>query len=87
MKIGIKNKPISNIKIIPKIETRFGIKNILKILKIANTDIIMLDKEDLLSNINNNVKLFNKLIKKIQILSKNYKFKILDLNGVVFITK
>ena len=82
----IRNKIPDYVKLVPKIETLKGIENIKSILESAKTDIIMLDKEDLYTDIKKDNKSFNKLIRKIFVLSKLLNFKILELKGVVFIS-
>jgi len=74
----------SSIKIIPKIESAKGIKNLKRIMKACNTDTFMIDLEDLSANVNNNQDVYE-LIKEYcyKIASEN-NYKILRLKGVIF---
>ena len=77
----------TNIKIVPKIESKVGIKNVISVARAAQTDTIMFDKEDLYTDVNKNNKVFEQLIEKLRKTAKKGKINVLELQGVVFINK
>jgi len=72
----------SAVELVPKIETTKGIENIEKMIAIGIKS-IMLDKEDLYTNVKCNTKRYNKWLERIR--SYKGRIKILELQGVVFI--
>lgn len=74
----------NRIKLIPKIETSKGVSNLEKILLASETDMVMLDVEDLYSNCLN---IPSELKKEIDIFNqkvKNFNIKVFKLGGVIF---
>ena len=78
-----------NIVLVPKIETKAGIENFIGICTAARTNIIMLDREDLVKSLGDDCEetqvkdLVNILYDK----AEKYKITILGLQGVVFSEK
>ena len=68
--------------IVPKIETKKGVEIIEELIEIG-IDMIMLDKEDLYTNVDCDSFLYTLLIDKVRTYGS--KIKILELQGVVFI--
>ena len=71
---------LGDVEFVPKIETEIGVNNMAKMIK-AGVKTMMLDKEDLYTDVNCNSKKYNKLIGK----ARSYPVKLLELQGVVFI--
>jgi hypothetical protein len=69
-----------NCMLVPKIETEQGVKDVPKMIELG-VKTIMLDKEDLYTEVNCNPVKFNKLLNEV----RSYKINILELQGVVFI--
>ena len=69
-----------NCELIPKIETVAGVMAIPAMIEIG-IKTIMLDKEDLYTDCEQDSFIYNKLIKKV----RSYDLKVLELQGVVFI--
>lgn len=74
-------KMLPEIKIVPKIETRVGVKNIIKIVRSAKTDMVMLDTEDLYHDAKEE---YLHWLKIFDYKTKN--LKVFRLQGVVFTT-
>lgn len=72
------------IKMIPKIETKLGVENMVEICNACETDTIMLDGEDLYSNVGGKNKDYNEYINLVMETGKNYNIKVLKLQGVIF---
>lgn len=85
----IREKLNQEIILIPKIETRIGIENFIGICTAAKTNIVMLDREDLVKSLGDDyneaevIDLVNILYDK----SEKYNIMILGLQGVVFSEK
>jgi len=73
-----------DIIIIPKIETLSGVDNVLDILSGAQSKALMLDKDDLYVNCNCNSAIYSQAVGQLRYLSKQYNFKIFELQGVIF---
>ena len=73
-----------DIMVIPKIETLSGVDNVIQIVEGAQTKAIMLDKDDLYVNCKMNGKIYNQAVGQLRYLSKQYNFKIFELQGVIF---
>jgi uncharacterized protein with PQ loop repeat len=71
-------------KIVPKIETQMGVLNVLAIAKGAQTDVVMLDKEDLYSAVNRNVDQFNMYVNTLRTVCSINQIEVLELQGVIF---
>lgn len=67
------------VKLVPKIETASGVKNLNSIVKAAKTDMIMLDKTDLFFDVKI-PKIYNKLLDRVRQSNIN----VFELQGVVF---
>ena len=72
------------VSFIPKIETLKGVLNLSKLFDTGKIKHIMLDSEDLYTNIQNDVELFINLKERVRKVCKDYKVKCLELYGVVF---
>ena len=72
------------VSFVPKIETCKGILNLEKIFKGGRVNHIMLDSEDLYTDINNDVSFYIYLIKRVRESCDKYDIKLLELYGVVF---
>jgi pyruvate kinase len=70
--------------IVPKIESRKGVKNIYQICVRANTKVIMLDKEDLYSEVLHNSAVYNKYVDMARDICKRAGIDLLELQGVIF---
>lgn len=73
-------------RLVPKIESRTGIENLENIFgQMRNNEkYIMLDKEDLYTDLKNNKELFEKYIKLVEEKSYKKNIKVLELQGVIF---
>lgn len=73
-----------HVKLVPKIETISGIQNLEVIAKAANTDLVMIDKEDLYTAFKGNFIAYETAIKEINKRCKKAKIESLNLKAVVF---
>ena len=72
------------VSFVPKIETCKGVLNLEKIFEGGRVKHIMLDTEDLYTNIKNDVPLYTHLIDRVKNSCDKYDIKLLELYGVVF---
>jgi|TARA_R110000787_G_scaffold51004_4_gene121106 hypothetical protein len=72
------------VNFVPKIETLKGVLNLSKLFDTGKIKHIMLDSEDLYTNIQNDVELFINLKERVRRVCKNYKVECLELYGVIF---
>ena len=72
------------VSFIPKIETLKGVLNLEKLFNTGKIKHIMLDAEDLYTNIQNDVELFISLKERVRRVCNDYKVECLELYGVVF---
>ena len=72
------------VSFVPKIETLQGVLNLEKIFEGGRIEHIMLDTEDLYTNIKNDVPLYTNLIDRVKNSCDKYDIKLLELYGVVF---
>ena len=72
------------VSFVPKIETLQGVLNLEKIFEGGRVKHIMLDTEDLYTNIKNDVPLYTYLIDRVKNSCDKYNIKLLELYGVVF---
>ena len=72
------------VSFVPKIETLKGVLNLNKLFDTGKIKHIMLDAEDLYTNIQNDVELFINLKERVRRVCKDYKVECLELYGVVF---
>ncbi len=74
----------NRIQIIPKIETEIGVLNLFHICSGAMTDIVMLDKEDLYTDVHQDAKKFNNLVDVLRVNAAKQNIRVLEMQGVVF---
>lgn len=79
-----KSAMVNGISFVPKIETAKGINNIDSILAQSLPQYIMLDTEDLFTDVNCDVLMFEKLIEILTQKCFSYHTNILKISGVVF---
>lgn len=72
------------VSFVPKIETLKGVLNLDKLFNTGKIKHIMLDAEDLYTNIQNDVELFINLKERVRRVCKEYNVECLELYGVVF---
>lgn len=72
------------IQLVPKIETVKGVKNMVDICEAANTNMIMLDHEDLYINVKHNSLLFNKYMKQVLKQGKKNNINVFKVQGIIF---
>jgi len=72
------------VNFVPKIETLKGVLNLSKLFDTGKIKHIMLDSEDLYTNIQNDVELFINLKERVRRVCNDYKVECLELYGVVF---
>ena len=72
------------VSFVPKIETLQGVLNLEKIFEGGRVKHIMLDTEDLYTDIKNDVQLYTYLIERVKKTCKEYGVELLKLSGVVF---
>jgi len=72
------------VSFVPKIETLKGVLNLEKIFKSNLVNHIMLDSEDLYTDVSNDVSLYTYLIERIRKSCDKYNVKLLELYGVIF---
>jgi hypothetical protein len=73
-----------HVSFVPKIETLRGVQNLENLFKTGKIFHIMLDSEDLYTDINNDVDLFLNLKDRVQDNCMKYGIELLELYGVVF---
>ena len=73
-----------NIILVPKIETIKGVKILSEIINKAKTNIIMMDKEDIFTDVEGNNEDFVNTIEEIRKYGNQNNIKILELQGVIF---
>lgn len=74
----------SRIKLVPKIETVKGVENMIEICQAGQTDMIMLDHEDLYVNVNHDSKRFNYFMDLVMEKGKLFNIKIFKVQGIIF---
>ena len=72
------------VSFVPKIETLQGVLNLEKIFKSNLVNHIMLDSEDLYTDVSNDVSLYTYLIDRVKKVCDKYDIKLLELYGVIF---
>ena len=80
----IRRKVPTNVVLVPKIETINGIGNLAEIMRAAKTKIVMLDKEDLYTDVKGNQVEFYRLVEQCRKKCKELDATCLELKGVVF---
>tara|TARA_R110001583_G_scaffold1210_10_gene10156 strand:- start:854 stop:1378 length:525 start_codon:yes stop_codon:yes gene_type:complete len=74
----------NDIKFVPKIETLKGVLNLCKLFSTGKIHHIMLDSEDLYTDIKNDTELFINLKNRVARNAKEYNIELLELYGVIF---
>ena len=74
----------NGVSFVPKIETLKGVLNLKKLFETNRIKHIMLDSEDLYTDISNDVQLFLSLRGRVEKICKEYDVELLELYGVVF---
>tara|TARA_Y100000034_G_scaffold69743_1_gene84177 strand:+ start:1007 stop:1531 length:525 start_codon:yes stop_codon:yes gene_type:complete len=74
----------SGVNFVPKIETLKGVLNLEDILNISDIKYIMFDSEDLYTDVNNDVDLYQYLGDRVKKVCIDYNVDLLELYGVVF---
>jgi hypothetical protein len=74
----------NGVSFVPKIETLKGVLNLSKLFDTGKIKYIMLDSEDLYTDVRNDVELFINLKERVKITCKKYNVKLLELYGVIF---
>jgi len=84
--IEMRKKIPERILLIPKIESREGVDNLEEIAGQLrkNENYIMLDKEDLYTDLKNHKELFEKYVRLVRDKSKRSNIKVIELQGVIF---
>ena len=72
------------VSFVPKIETLRGVLNLNKLFDTGKINHIMLDSEDLYTDVKNDVELFVNLKNRVKRICENYDVELLELYGVVF---
>ncbi len=72
------------IKLVPKIETTKGVNNMVAICESAETDMIMLDHEDLYVNVNHDSEIFNAFMALTFEQGKQFNIKVFKVQGIIF---
>jgi len=72
------------VSFVPKIETLKGVLNLTKLFDTGKIQHIMLDAEDLYTDIKNDVELFTNLKNRVRNTCTKYNVELLELYGVVF---
>ena len=73
-----------SVSFVPKIETLKGVLNLEKIFDGEGVKHIMLDTEDLYTDVENDISLYTYLINRVKKTCDNYNIKLFELYGVVF---
>lgn len=73
-----------DVQFVPKIETMVGVINLDVILRNNPIEIIMLDTEDLYTNVKNDTELYLDLSSRARWTCKNLGVRVLEMHGVVF---
>mgnify|MGYP003125214910 CR=1 FL=1 len=72
------------VSFVPKIETLKGVLNLNKLFDTGKIKHIMLDSEDLYTDVKNDVELFVNLKNRVKRICEKYNVELLELYGVVF---
>jgi hypothetical protein len=73
-----------SVSFVPKIETLKGVLNLERIFEGDRVKHIMLDTEDLYTDVENDISLYTYLINRVKKTCDNYNIKLFELYGVVF---
>lgn len=80
----LREKVNSRVQLVPKIETVKGVENLVAICKAAQTDMVMLDHEDLYVNVNHDSEEYNKQRDLVFKLGVENKIKVYIVQGIIF---
>lgn len=72
------------IQLVPKIETTVGVTNMVAICEAGQTDMVMLDHEDLYVNVKCDSKLFNEYMDLTFELGKKFSIHVYKVQGIIF---
>ena len=81
---GLRKLVRSSIKLVPKIETVKGVENLVAICVAAETDMVMLDHEDLYVNVNHNSADYNKAMDIVFKVGKENGIRVFKVQGIIF---
>ena len=81
---GLRKRVTSSVKLVPKIETVKGVENLIAICQAAQTDMVMLDHEDLYVNVNHNSVEYNKQRDLVFKLGVQNNIKVFIVQGIIF---
>jgi pyruvate kinase len=73
-----------HVSFVPKIETLDGVINLASIFETGCVKHIMLDAEDLYTDVNNDTELYLQLKERVKNTCKTYNVELLELYGVIF---
>ena len=73
-----------HVSFVPKIETLEGVINLASIFETGCVNHIMLDAEDLYTDVNNDTELYLQLKERVKNTCKTYNVELLELYGVIF---
>ena len=73
-----------HVSFVPKIETLDGVINLKSIFETGCVEYIMLDSEDLYTNVKNDMELYLQLIDRVKKTCKEFNIELLELYGVIF---
>lgn len=82
---SIQMKIPTMVEFVPKIETFKGVMNLASLIYHCDINTIMLDKEDLLSDVKKDNDEFYRCVEHVRGVCKGLEVKVLELKGVVFI--
>ena len=81
---ALRKSVVQKVKLVPKIETVIGVENLVAICKAAQTDMVMLDHEDLYVNVNHDSELYNRYMDKVFEVGKENNIKVYKVQGIIF---
>lgn len=80
----LRKKIQPRIQLVPKIETMKGVKNMVDICEAGQTNMIMLDHEDLYVNVNHDSEMFNAYMALTFEQGKQFNIKVYKVQGIIF---
>lgn len=83
----IKGALPNHVEFVPKIETLKGIKNLGRLIYDCKLTTMMLDKEDLYTDVDKDTNEFDKAVKHARSICEGLKVNLLELEGVIFATR
>ena len=82
--LGVKALLPSTVEIVPKIETKRGVMHLKEIVEKTKCKYIMLDKEDLYTDVGQNADQYDSLVTVTRDVVKSLGVTLLELQGVIF---